>query len=263
MKRFEVDSDIKNDKDNYASRMHDMCEFLAPYRKHIAHILDVDYINKKYFYAGGKFVGSKSNIKKAEYVAKYEELLAVVKMVLAGEFQLTREEKEEENQKNQIFAQISEQLKRLYKYQRYIVNNVDIYNDRRFDEAQRIIRIIEVRRERRLIKSDFKAGISLDECLQRLNDVKEMVKTFVEEYKEELRDLLPSHSTASNFTTIAPVSHSTAFNSNKHANSMNSEHGHLLSVLLESKAKEAIYHIRIKRGAYSRLINCYYSFDSS
>lgn len=263
MKRFEVYSDTKNDKSDYSSRMQDMCEFLAPYRKHIAHILDVDYINKKYFYAGGKFVSTKSNIKKAEYIARYKELLAVVKMVLAGEFQLTREEKEEENQKNQIFAQISEQLKRLHKYQRYIVNTVDIYSDRRFDEVQRIIRIIEIRTERRLIKSDFKAGVSLDECLQRLNDVKEMVKTFVEEYKEELRDLLPSNSTASHFTTIATVSHSTAFNSNKHANSMNSEHGHLLSVLLESKAKEAIYHIRTKRGAYSRLVNCCYSFDSS
>lgn len=263
MKRFEVDSDIKNDKSDYSSRMQDMCEFLAPYRKHIAHILDVDYINKKYFYAGGKFVSTKSNIKKSEYVARYKELLAVVKMVLAGEFQLTREEKEEENQKNQIFAQISEQLKRLHKYQRYIVNTVDIYSNRRFDEVQRIIRIIEVRRERRLIKSDFKAGISLDECLQRLNDVKEMVKTFVEEYKEELRDLLPSNSTASHFTTIATASHSTAFNSNKHANDINSEHGRLLSVLLKLKAKEAIYHIRTKRGAYSRLVNCCYSFDSS
>ena len=167
-----------------------MCNFLSEYRNAIAHITDLNEAKK--------FYNVNCNIKKAEYVAKYEELLAIVERVNAGEFQ---EAQKEEEQKAQLMTQIQERFNDLSNIERFIRKNWqnawqkacnegtpydyeanEGKHERIFIEVQPLYKNIEP------LTANFAKvkRLSIDELKEGLASLTYVIEILKNEYKEEL-----------------------------------------------------------------------------
>ena len=167
-----------------------MCNFLSEYRNAIAHITDLNEAKK--------FYNVNCNIKKAEYVAKYEELLAIVERVNAGEFQ---EAQKEEEQKAQLMTQIQERFNDLSNIERFIRKNWqnawqkacnegtpydyeanEGKHERIFIELQPLYKNIEP------LTANFAKvkRLSIDELKEGLASLTYVIEILKNEYKEEL-----------------------------------------------------------------------------
>ena len=167
-----------------------MCNFLSEYRNAIAHITDLNEAKK--------FYNVNCNIKKAEYVAKYEELLAIVERVNAGEFQ---EAQKEEEQKAQLMTQIQERFNDLSDIERFIRKNWqnawqkacnegtpydyeanEGKHERIFIEVQPLYKNIEP------LTANFAKvkRLSIDELKEGLTSLTYVIEILKNEYKEEL-----------------------------------------------------------------------------
>lgn len=177
-------------KADLASHIVLMCDFLSEYRNAIAHITDLNEAKK--------FYNVNCNIKKAEYIAKYEELLAIVERVNAGEFQ---EAQKEEEQKAQLMTQIQERFNELSDIERFIrktwqnawekaCNEGAPYDydanegkhERIFIELQPLYKNIEP------LAANFTKvkRLSIDELKEGLASLTYVIEILKNEYKEEL-----------------------------------------------------------------------------
>ncbi len=167
-----------------------MCNFLSEYRNAIAHITDLNEAKK--------FYNVNCNIKKAEYIAKYEELLAIVERVNAGEFQ---EAQKEEEQKAQLMTQIQERFNELSDIERFVRKNWqnawqkacnegtpydydanEGKHERIFIEIQPLYKNIEP------LTANFTKvkRLSIDELKEGLASLTYVIEILKNEYKEEL-----------------------------------------------------------------------------